>query len=651
MAAPPERNQPFLSYLLSLPSSTLSTIYTSGYNDAKRNSFVTLPPSVFCVRTVVQTLLTEVEKILVYRLLMINPSNGGGPNGLEDDKDSSTIVGVNFEQFKSWFTTTSPSSSSSSSSSSAEKKDDNDPSTFAALICSTFSIQKLCLLKIITCPTITDKKKAIDLTNDGSTPASNETSPCFIKLTKEFFLPLRLTLTSVQIEPWTLPWTLEKESEEGTASGLGLVLQTATKVPPTSNQLEMYTQSSWDSVLHFLVGTENHPPPPKAVVEFILRCNLMAEVNYGGEATSNKKNSGVKPLVITSLGYEFMLQAVELQIWQFVLQYLRSLELDPNKETLRVEALTFLLAISACSVGRGYPVKLLSKAAKTVMKDFKLFGLVYYEKGDECFYPTRVAVGLVNGAMAQGLVGGVGEVGVGGAGGSGGGVGEDGGSAVALGRSAAQTRALEHALSAPLVKDSPHIAIIVQTNFQVVAYTSSDLHVAMLGLFCDVPTIKRLPNMVLCQLTRESVKGAFEIGITATQILRFLKMHAHPIIVEKVRSGNAANILPDNVEDQIWLWNRERLRCTHNLSYRVQCSGLEQFDAVDKYARDNNVCLWSSRDRTLMYVKYEFAVGILKYKQKWDNRRNGGVVGGGGGGGGLIGQKRPASPTRVSSYE
>jgi transcription initiation factor TFIIH subunit 4 len=248
------------------------------------------------------------------------------------------------------------------------------------------------------------------------------------------------------------------------------------------------------------------------------------------------------------------LRAVDLRRSQRdVLLCKETVFIDENRDSLRVEALTFLLAISACEVGRGYPVSQLSKAAKTVMKDFKLFGLVYYEKGDDNFYPTRVAVGLVNGAMTH-RVEGANAAEVDGSGG----VSEDGGSAVALSRSAAQTRALENALNSQLNKDSPHIAIIVQTNFQVVAYTSSDLHVAMLGLFCDVPTIKRLPNMVLCQLTRESVKGAFEIGITATQILRFLKMHAHPIIVDKVKTGVAATIMPDNVEDQIWLWNRER---------------------------------------------------------------------------------------------
>ena len=73
----------------------------------------------------------------------------------------------------------------------------------------------------------------------------------------------------------------------------------------------------------------------------------------------------------------------------------------------------------------------------------------------------------------------------------------------------------------------------------------------MLSLFCDSDTMQILPNLVLCQLTRDSVKAAFAQGIKARQILRFLKMHAHPRVLE------ADDIVPPNVEDQIWLWEKE----------------------------------------------------------------------------------------------
>jgi hypothetical protein len=44
--------------------------------------------------------------------------------------------------------------------------------------------------------------------------------------------------------------------------------------------------------------------------------------------------------------------------------------------------------------------------------------------------------------------------------------------------------------------NSMSLTIIVETNFQVVAYVNSNLHLAMLSLFVDTRTMIRLPNMV-----------------------------------------------------------------------------------------------------------------------------------------------------------
>lgn len=70
----------------------------------------------------------------------------------------------------------------------------------------------------------------------------------------------------------------------------------------------------------------------------------------------------------------------------------------------------------------------------------------------------------------------------------------------------------------------------------------------MLGLFCNVLNFRRLPNVIFYSITRDSVKDAFRLGITARQILRFLKMHAHP----RLRMGGQP-LIPTNIEDQIWL--------------------------------------------------------------------------------------------------
>ena len=128
-------------------------------------------------------------------------------------------------------------------------------------------------------------------------------------------------------------------------------------------------------------------------------------------------------------------------------------------------------------------------------------------------------------------------------------------------------KALEAALAHPRPHDSSHLAIIVQPSFQLCAYTTSDLHVSILRRFCDVHTIRRLPNVVFMCITRDSIKAAFSLGIQAQQILRFLAKHAHP----KLRKAGVSPI-PNNIVDQIYVWDRERRRRQH--TRHAACRGL-----------------------------------------------------------------------------
>ena len=58
--------------------------------------------------------------------------------------------------------------------------------------------------------------------------------------------------------------------------------------------------------------------------------------------------------------------------------------------------------------------------------------------------------------------------------------------------------------------------------------------------------------------SRDSIKAALRLGVTASQILRFLHVHAHPML----RNSNSGDVplVPANVRDQILLWDRERRR-------------------------------------------------------------------------------------------
>lgn len=389
------------------------------------------------------------------------------------------------------------------------------------------------------------------------------------QLTPEFRDSMKLYLSTSSSSPWPII-TREQiiaatsNSKLNEESGGVKEKEKPSRDPPTRQELDAYTQSSWDSVLHFLVGSDDAEDggkssttdggerisigePSDAMVQFLTRIGLMQEdPDYTGRDRSRA------PLVITSKGYEFMLRDTNAQVWQFVLQYLNSLAQHHHhhnhekKDAIRIDALSYLICLGSTRVGDGYHISSVvkNKAARQVMKDFGRFGLVFFCRVADktAFYPTSLAVNLIasNEKASQHDI-----------------VMDDATTSIVGPPSVAATRSLEEALSAPIPSRS-HLAVIVQTNFQVVAYTRSKLHISTLGLFCDISTYRQLPNVIIFFITRDSIKSALRLGVTASQILRFLQVHAHPML----RNNNSGEVplVPANVRDQILLWDRERRR-------------------------------------------------------------------------------------------
>jgi len=401
-----------------------------------------------------------------------------------------------------------------------------------------------------------------------------------ISLTEPFCKGLRDALHSVDASPW-IPLTPAK---------MELIEQEASKVngkparfpAQTPEDLERHAQAQWDAVLHFLCGnTDPRYKPNDAITHFLLQTDLMQpDPEYKG-------NVDDADLVITQKGYDFMLQDSSQQVWHFVVQYLQSI--SQHSQALKKEALMVLLCLSFARFGECYSGSALSKDGRGIIKDLALFGLLYVKKigKTSIFYPTRLAMQLVGNDGPSG-------------GGGGGGM------------WSLSSKALESALANPSPSDSSHLAVIVQTNFQLCAYTTSELHVSMLGLFCEVGTIRRLPNCVFMSLTRDSVKAAFALGIQAQQILRFLEKHAHP----RLRQGTASPV-PPNIVDQIFLWDRERHRVQWNEVFSHQCMLEGEFQAVKKYAESFNAHVWSSEGRNQLFLKYELAESMQTFVRKW----------------------------------
>lgn len=65
-------------------------------------------------------------------------------------------------------------------------------------------------------------------------------------------------------------------------------------------------------------------------------------------------------------------------------------------------------------------------------------------------------------------------------------------------------------------RSPPRTDIVVETNYRVYAYTTSDLRVALLSLFVTVQY--RLANLAVGVISRESVRDALTHGITSAQV-------------------------------------------------------------------------------------------------------------------------------------
>jgi transcription initiation factor TFIIH subunit 4 len=428
-------------------------------------------------------------------------------------------------------------------------------------------------------------------TSTSSTTPSATTAD--ITLTEEFHKGLKDSLHSLDASPWTALSRTDIETLERDAKAAGTFKHAFSFM--SSDDLERYTQTQWDAVLHYLVGTPNlQIQPNPAVTHFLLETGLMQlDPEYRGLDPDDA------PLVITQKGYDFMLQDNAQQMWHFVVQYLHSIERQKKAKALQREALLLLICLSFARFGECYSAASLVKDGRTMMKDLALFGLLYVKKigKTSVFYPTRVAMQLVGDTRLASSGGGGSEGGTGG------------------GMWSLSSKALESALSHPRPRDSSHLAIIVQTNFQLCAYTTSELHVSMLGLFCDVQTIRRLPNVVFMSITRDSVKGAFALGIQAKQILRFLEKHAHP----KLRTSEftTGNPIPANVVDQVYLWDRERHRVQWNEVYIHQCMLQGEFQAVHRFTTEMGCHAWSSEGRNQLYISYPHAERVQTFVRSW----------------------------------
>eukprot|EP00978_Attheya_sp_CCMP212_P016566 scaffold43554_cov45-Attheya_sp.AAC.1 len=136
--------------------------------------------------------------------------------------------------------------------------------------------------------------------NSSDTNTDPAAATDMVQLTPEFLQGLQFSLTHLQSAPWEAIATNHIVTDDGN-NGSIVNKETATDAknrPPTLEELEVYTQDRWDSVLHFLVGSPNHEAPPEAVVAFLEQTGLMqVDPDYEEEEDEDDDDA---PLLLSS---------------------------------------------------------------------------------------------------------------------------------------------------------------------------------------------------------------------------------------------------------------------------------------------------------------------------------------------------------------
>lgn len=147
--------------------------------------------------------------------------------------------------------------------------------------------------------------------------------------------------------------------------------------------LDEYAKSQWETILYFMVGSDQATAPRKTVLFLLQRAGLM-------QKDGTKDDS----LNITSLGFQFLLQDVNSQLWALLLHYLSMAE-ERNMDL--VEVLAFFFTVGGLELGRAYETRGLSLTQMQTLEELSDYGLVYRpSKSAKYFFPTRLASTLTS---------------------------------------------------------------------------------------------------------------------------------------------------------------------------------------------------------------------------------------------------------------
>lgn len=323
----------------------------------------------------------------------------------------------------------------------------------------------------------------------------------------------------------------------GNHRSFGVPCDTSKRSAVSIEDLDHYGTEKWETILHYMVGSRLPTKPSHNILGLLTQSGMMT-------SSDPRYSHGLK---ITSKGFGFLLEDVHTQLWDILLQYLKMTEANGLDI---VEVLACLFMLGSLELGQEYSFSNWTSTQVQVLQDLVDYGLVLVTASDR-FYPTRLATTLTSSAPP--LV--------------------------------STERAQEE-----------HGFLVLETNYRIYAYTSNPLQIAVLNLFISLRY--RFPNLVVGAITRESIKSALSNGITADQVIMYLRTHAHP----QMRKFDP--LLPPTVVDQIRLWELEKNRIQAQEGYLYEdFRSTADYDLVVEYSRKLGIILWESSSLRKFFIR------------------------------------------------
>lgn len=130
--------------------------------------------------------------------------------------------------------------------------------------------------------------------------------------------------------------------------------------------------------------------------------------------------------------------------------------------------------------------------------------------------------------------------------------------------------------------------LLVETNHKIYAYTTSQYELSIMSLFCRIDLV--MSFLVVGAISEENINRAFSKGITAEQIVNYLRSYC--------------KALPQAICDLIFIWESQRIRMSITDSYLYSnFLNFSDFKKVLVFSKENSFLIDHDEQKRMIVVK------------------------------------------------